>query len=310
MARLTIELSFRALHGTERPTEDVFDVEASVAGPLVGDFVDGRDDQRLLERIRSELGRLEGRWLDDVVGRATLENIAAYLISALHDVGLETMTVRLGRTSATVGAHEIESGQYAAVCAFKRGISLALRGRLEEACEAFAHAATVSGHEARALNARGRCLRRLGRLQDAICVYEQTIAVDPTFSEAFRNRGNALLEMGRRDEAIADFDRAIALAPLSAVAYNNRGYAYQAAGEMERALRDHARAIELDPDYEEALRDRGNALLALGREDLAQADFARADCVKDRRMQIEIERAKLAGSPWELADGTHRNLAT
>jgi tetratricopeptide (TPR) repeat protein len=302
MARITVCASFAALHGTQEPRKSTFDVEVTLAGTLQGDFVAGRDDRQLSDRVKEELSFLEGKWLDDIVGRATLENIAAYLVARLRDEGIDCVVLALGKTKVLVNVNDIAPDTYESELAFKRGVSLLVRGKAEEALAAFTAATRLNPGDARAFNARGRCLRKLRRPADAFADYQRAITLDPTFGEAYRNRANALMDLDRVEDALADFDRAISLMPRLALAYNNRGFAYQRVGAFEKALADHERAIELDPTYEEAFRDRGAALMKLGKNDLAKRDIANAENVKGSHNEIDIERAKLMGQVCQLAD--------
>ncbi len=302
MARMTICAFLTALHGTREPRESTFDVEVTLVGPIKGDYVAGRDDRQIKDRVREELSLLEGTWLDDAVGRATLENIAAYLATRLRDEGIEAVAVGLRGTRVEVGADDLPFELCESELAFKRGISLYLRGRIEEALEEFTTASRLAPQPAKALNARGRCLRRLCRFTEAVADFDHAIALDPMFGEAHRNRGNVLLGLGRLEDAIADFTRAVGLMPESALACNNRGFAYQQARVLESALADHDKAIELDPEYEEAFRDRAAVLAKLGKTDLADRDLAHAESLRGMRSESDIERAKLMGQSCQLAD--------
>jgi len=266
----------------------------------VGDFVAYRDDRVLLDILWNELSFLEGKWLDDIVGRATLENIAIYLLMRLREYGIESVSVMLGSTRVSVASHDIVAETWDSELAFKRGVSLIIRGRFEEALGALTTASRIAPKAARAFNARGRCLRKLGRILEALADFEQAIKLDHEFGEAYRNRGNVLLELGKAEEAIPDFTRAITLMPGSALAYNNRGFAYQQLGAAESALADHQRAIELDPYYEEAYRDRAVVQRKLGRPDLASRDIELAESLTGMHDEIEVEWAKLMGQVYRL----------
>lgn len=309
MATLTISMPLLAMHGTEGPRESEFAIEVTLVGALHGDFVAGCDDSRLRNEIAKEILLLKGTRLDDVVGRATLENIATYLVTRLCHLRIESVAVSLDGTKVIVSASEIDSESCEGDFAFKRGVSLFVRGKVEEALTAFSIAMQLAPNTAKVFNARGRCLCKMGRLTEAIADYSQAITLEHEFGEAYRNRGNALLELGRREDAIVDFTRAIAIMPTSALAYNNRGFAYQAIGAYEKALSDHDRAIELDPAYEEAFRDRATALMKLGKVDLARQNISLANALEGSRSNIDIEWAKLMGNVYQPVDcrlGSHQ----
>jgi tetratricopeptide (TPR) repeat protein len=308
MAKLTIEVSFSGIHGTQVSRQSTFVVEATFTGAIQGDFLAGYDDRELAKQIKQEVSALERTKLDDVVGRATLENIAAYLAWRLQKIGIYSVSVSLDKKKTMVFAEEVPYTTYEADLAFKLGVSFLVRGKTEEALVSFTRATELAPTKASAFIARGRCLRKLGRLTEAVADYEHAIALDTQASEAYRNRGNALLELGRYEEAINDLTRAVSLSPTSALTHNNRGYAYQQAGRFEEAIADHDRAIELDPYYEEALRDRAVALTKIGKTALAQRDLALANSLSGTRSKIDIERAKLMSESYQLGITNNRCL--
>ncbi len=293
MAELVITGSFVARHGTRVERSSHFDVEAKLVGPIIGDFVAGIDDNALKATLREELSHLDGVLLDDIVGRATLENVAAYLLARLHAVGVRSVVVGAGDTRVHIDADDVDVESFAVELTFKRGVSLLLRGRPKEALEALTLASHLSPSLAAVHVARGRALRRLGRLEEALCAFDAAVAADLSCGEAHRNRGNVLLELDRGREAVESLGHAISLLPKSALAHNNRGYALRKLGEFQLALVDHDRAVELDPEYEEAYRDRAEVRARLGMPDLAREDLTRAETLCGIRDEVELERAKL-----------------
>lgn len=305
MAKITVRTTFDARHGTSDVQDATFIVEATVDGPLLGDFVAGVDDVLILQRLQSEVDSLRGKWLDDVCGRATLENLAAFFIAALADVAVATVCVKSGSSKVMVYAEEINLQTWPAELAFRRGVSLLLRSRESLALSEFSRAIDVAPRWAAAYNARGRCFKYLADRKSALADFEHGLALDPMFGEAHRNKGNILLEFGQSKEALKSFDRAVELLPESGLAYNNRGYALQQVGEYERAVSDHQEAVKLNPGYAEAFRDLGNALLRLGRVIDALSAHNKASQLEPLIDRVADERAKLVHipcSPKELAD--------
>lgn len=304
MARLTVRTTFDARQGTEDVRDTTFVVEAMVQGPLLGDFVAGVDDVAVRRRLQSEVEALRGKRLDDVCGRATLENLAAFFIAALADMAVAAVCVEVGSSKAMVFADEINLQTWPAELAFRRGVSLLLRGRQRLALAEFSRVIDLAPRWAAAYNARGRCLRCLADRDGALADFERALLLDPTFGEAHRNKGNILLDSGQATEALQSFDRAVELLPKSALAYNNRGYALQQVGQYQRAVRDHQEAVRLNAGYAEAFRDLGDALHRLGRVADARSahdDAARLEPLVDR---VADERTKLVHipcSPEELA---------
>lgn len=295
MATLTITSTFEATHGTRQVHRSVFAVQLSIAGPLDGDFVQRTDDLELHRSLENALDEVRGQYLDDVVGRATLENVGMFLLVRLHRAvhSIKSLAVSVGASQVTLEASEVNQTRLEAELAFRRGVSLLLRSHSTAALTEFSTALSAAPDWALAYNARGRCFRKLGRTQEAIADYDHAIRIDPDFGEAYRNRANVVLELLGAKNALLDFDHAILLLPESALAYNNRGFAFRLLGELERALDDHTRAIALDPNYEEAYRDRAVVWTALGNDSEAAADLANADKLVSITDHLEIERCKL-----------------
>lgn len=297
MARLTIRTTFEARQGTVDVGEATFVVEATIQGPVVCDFVAGVNDVAVRRRLQSEAEALSGKWLDDVCGRATLENLATFFLAALADIGVAEVCVATGSSRAAVFADEVNLHTWAAELAFRRGVSLLLRNCKASALAEFSRAVDLAPRWAAAFNARGRCHRRLADKQSALADFERALVLDPMFGEAYRNKGNIMLECGKATEALACFDRAVELLPESALAYNNRGFALQQVGEYDRAIADHQQAVKLDPCYAEAFQDLAAALEVLERADEARRALAEADRLLPLVNETDIERAKLRHSP-------------
>ena len=297
MARLSIRTTFDARHGTVSVRDATFVVVVTVQGPVLGDFVAGVDDVAVSRRLQSEAEALRGKWLDDVCGRATHENLAAFFIAALADIAVAAVSVETGSSRATVYADEVNFHTWPAELAFRRGVSLLLRDRGGSALAEFSRAVDLAPRWPAALNARGRCHRRLADKESALADFERALVLDPKFGEAYRNKGNILLESAQVTEALLCFDRAVELLPESALAYNNRGFALQQVGEYNRAVPDHQEAVRLDSHYAEAFRDLGDALDQLGRvaeSHSAHDEAARLEPLVDR---VADERAKLVHRP-------------
>jgi tetratricopeptide (TPR) repeat protein len=312
MARLTVRTTFDACHGTRDVRDATFVVEVMVQGPILGDFVAGVDDVVVGRRLHSEVDALRGKLLDDVFGRATLENVAAFFIASLTDIAVAAVCVETGLSKATVFAHEIDLQTWPAELAFRRGVSRQLRGREVSALAEFSRAIDLAPRWAAAYNARGRCFRCLADKESALSDFDRALVLDPKFGEAHRNKGNILLESGRAIEALQSFDRAVELLPESALAYNNRGFALQQAGEYERAVPDHQEAIRLDPSYAEAFRDLGDALDQLGRVTEARSARDEASRLEPLVDRLANERAKLVHVPCspKLLAGAPERMTT
>ncbi|MEK6887784.1 MAG: tetratricopeptide repeat protein [Candidatus Aenigmatarchaeota archaeon] len=265
MAILSVSESFAACHGSFDIREGRYDVGVHIVGPVLDGFVAGVDSSQLKASLSGTLSGLDGRYLDDMVGRATNENIGLYIFYHMRHHPLSSVEIAGDRSRVTIQDSDTNHDRYSARLTYEKARSLLYRGMTDEALKLASDAIALDGSFAPAYNFRGRCKRAKNLWSDALPDFEQASALDPSFGEAFRNMGNALYYIGRLDEMLQAFSRAVELIPSSALAFNNRGFAYQKLEEWELALDDHRRALDLDPNYAEAYIDCANALSALGR---------------------------------------------
>jgi tetratricopeptide (TPR) repeat protein len=294
MALLIVREDFSSRHGTTNVRKSEYVVELALSGPINREFVRGLDSAYAKTRLRDVVATLRDQYLDAIVGRATVESVACYMLYQLRDLCPESLRVyEDSEQCAQVSLVDINVEHFETQLCFSRGVSLLLRGLVEDAVNEFERAIGLNGSFVRAHNALGRCHRRLGRLDLAIAAYSRAIEMAPDFGEAHRNRGNAYLDMGNFTEMMTDLERAVQLMPDSAIAWNNRGYAYQRLGKYDLAICDHTAAIRRSAAYAEAFRDRGDAYAAIGEVNLARADHEVADRLAPIQDHIEIERLKL-----------------
>lgn len=271
MALMGLIMEFEAMHGSREMHSDVYTIEVVISGPIQNGFVAGVDYIEPIKRLEQIAGELKGTYLDDIVGRATNENIAQFLMFNLS--GLPIHKVRVTESNdryVEIFSDEFDAGEYPAQLAFNKGYSLLLRGEPKIAKKYFSEAIDMNGDFVEAYNFRGRCFKYMKNFEKALLDFQKAIKIKPDFGEAWRNMGNAYLYLDMHDEMIPAFDRAVELMPKSALAINNRGYGHYVKGDFERALRDHIKAIEIDPNYAEAHYDKAMALKALGKRDLAK----------------------------------------
>lgn len=282
MALLGIIKKFTASHGSRTLRTNEFKVGITLEGKIINGFVGGVDYDTPKKHLEKVLSSLEAQYLDDIVGRATNENIAQYIFYQLREIPIHSLTVSEGEEqSVTIFPSDINFEDYPSQLHFNKGYSLLLREKPGSAIEELDKAIGLKGDFAEAYNLRGRCKKYPGRYDLALPDFIKAIELNPEFGEAYRNLGNAYYYLDKLDLMIPAFSKAVQLMPNSALAFNNRGFAYQRLEEWELALADHNRAIELDPNYEEAYRDRAAAYGALGKKELAMKDFSTAKEIKE-----------------------------
>lgn len=273
MALLGIIKKFNAYHGSREIRTDEFTVEMILNGEISNGFVGGIDYVRPKKKLENVVSVLNGQYLDDIVGRATNENIATYFIYELHDVPIDSLKVYEGNEQyAQVFSSEFSVEKYPAQLCFNKAQSLLFREMPEAAINKLDEAICLKEDFSEAYNLRGRCYKYLNKYDIALSDYLKAIELSPKFGEAYRNLGNAYYYLDLDNLMIPAFTKAIELLANSAIAYNNRGYAYQKLKIFDLALMDHNKAIELDPNYAEAYKDRADAHAALGNEELAEKD--------------------------------------
>lgn len=294
MANLNVKTQFRAKHGTEKIRESDFQVEVEINGQLTGDFVDSIDYVNILDRLSAVIDSLRESYLDDIVGRGTIENVACLLMFRLQDISPFKITVRKNDTvEASVFHDEANWINYTPLLYFKLGSSKMVRRLYLDALVDFNKVLEFNPHLHEVINCRGRAYKHLRKFDLALEDHSRVIELNPQFGEAYRNRGNDHYYLGNFELMMSDFDRAIKLMPFSALAFNNRGFALQHFSRYQEAIRDHSKAIELDQSYAEAYSDRSKALRALGKNDLARSDEEQAKKLAPLQNRFNSEWKKI-----------------
>ena len=271
MVLLGIIQKFEADHGSKEIRKDRFTIELVINGLIKNGFVAGVDYVKPRNRLNELVSELSGKYLDDIVGRATNENIAQFFMFNLRDFPPHLIRVLEGDgIYVEISSEEFNAEMYPAQLSYNLGHSFLLREKPKQAKEHFTEAIALNDKFAEAYNLRGRCFKYLEDYQSALSDFLKAIDINPNLGEAWRNLGNAYLYLEIFDEMVLAFDRCVELMPDSALAINNRGYGHFVKGEYELALMDHERAVKIDPNYAEAHYDKSMALKALRRDKEAQ----------------------------------------
>lgn len=277
MATQGFACDFTAKHGSGQVRVSRFRIEVSVSGVIVNDFaagVDHAEGQHLLEGLSAEL---TDAYLDDIVGRATNENIALYSMYSLRTLDPASVTVwQEDLFFAKVEREDLAAADYPAGLFTKRARSYLRRQSPEAALRCVAQAFELGVTSPENYILRGRCHRYMQRWDLAEHDFRSAIQMAPECGEAYRNLGNACLYLGKHREMISAFDRAVELLPDSALAINNRGYGHLQVGNPAKALKDHEAAVAIDPLYAEAFRDMAEALDRLNRHEESRDALQRA----------------------------------
>jgi tetratricopeptide (TPR) repeat protein len=287
MATLTIVGKFSAYHGSRTQRPDDFVVELDYEGPIVDGFIQGVSYTALRGNLDRVLEELEGKWLNEIIGRATKERLGEYVLYRVRATSPLRVRIVQQTQRLEASADEVDYSDYQSLLQLSRAEGLIYMGRFDDALDCLAGLEQGQGaerHLDHIWHLRGRCLKYKKEYRKAAGEFGKILEHDPQNGEAHRNLGNLLYELGEHDQMVKHLDRAVELQPQSARCWNNRGYALQALERFEEALRDHTQAIELDPQYAEAYSDRAAAYAALGQKDVAAKDLATAQDLRDRGM--------------------------
>ncbi len=91
--------------------------------------------------------------------------------------------------------------------ALKRGHVASLRGRLQDALDAYAEASAIAPERPTPHTAAGAALARARRPAEALRCHEAALRLAPRYEPALAGRAHALADLGRRLEAAEAFDR-------------------------------------------------------------------------------------------------------
>jgi len=270
MAILGLFDKFNGLHGSGNIRKTVFSVEATLEGKLERDFVAGVDYDDSRKILKEVISNLEGKYLDDLMGRATVENIALYLLFHLQSTGFTSIKVTEGTDQyVTIFSNDVPE-DYPIRRLFGIAASQLVRQKFQESCNSFTEVLRIKPQMAEAFNCRGRCFRHMNKPNFALIDFSSAIELQPSFGEAYRNRGNVKYDLKRFSDMLTDFDQAVKLLPNSALAFNNRGFALQHFNQYKQAIKDHKKAIEIEPTFVRAYFDLAKAYEGIGEAKLSQ----------------------------------------
>lgn len=171
---------------------------------------------------------------------------------ALLDLGKSEEAIEaLERAMSTDPAH-LQVKAHLAVALKARGAEHRQAGRIAEAAELFAQAATLDPTDAEAHLRHGVASFLLHRYEDALTPLELAAKLDPTSAQIHYNLGITLAALQRPREALAELDQALAINPDHALARTERMFLY--------ARECHWVAIEGDAPRIPAMGIEGPAL--------------------------------------------------
>jgi tetratricopeptide (TPR) repeat protein len=134
-------------------------------------------------------------------------------------------------------------------------------------------------------NRRGLCLAVMGRLDEALAAFDRAVELAPTYAEAHLNRGIVLKDLGRAEDAQEAFDLAGRLDSRDGTAYPSHvgnqlavthaklGDLYLIADRPDLASEQFRAALEVRPRYLDIRTKLAESLMTLGLLDDARDEL-------------------------------------
>ena len=184
------------------------------------------------------------------------------------------------------------------------GVALHDAGDFAGALSAYDAALEADPQDAAIHFRRGNSLVMLQRIEDALEAFDHCLALDPAHLEARYNRARALVQLECWQDALRALDDLTRTHPGVAEAWMNRSGVLQALGFHEEALASVARALTLKPLDVRALYNAGNILLVLKRFDEAGQALTQAFKLDPKNPDIlgSLISAALKGCNWETVE--------
>lgn len=135
-----------------------------------------------------------------------------------------------------------------------RGVSLALRGRIDDALADFSKVIELNAEYPNAWFNRAELLSRQGKYEEAAGNYAQVLELKNVDIASLLGRGNALLRQQKFRAALTDLNQVLLTEPDNPQALVGRGDVQAAIGHWEESAEDYRRAIQLSPKLGRAYR--------------------------------------------------------
>lgn len=157
-----------------------------------------------------------------------------------------------------------------------QGVNAWDREAYEEALRIFEEVLEERGTFPDVHNRRGLCLAILGRLDEALAAFDRAVQLAPNYAEAHMNRGIVLKDLGDADAAQAAFDTAARLDVRDGSEFPSHagneiagthaklGDLYMVAGSPAMAVEQYRAALHVRPRYLDVRAKLAEALVEIG----------------------------------------------
>jgi protein O-mannosyl-transferase len=132
------------------------------------------------------------------------------------------------------------------------GVALLQVGKLEEAIEHFTYVTQVKPESPGGHTNLGIAYQKQGKLEDAITQYKKTLQLDPNYPRVNFYLGDIYLQHGIMDKAIFYFSKGLQIDPNSAEVHSNLAYALVAQGRFDEGVLHYSEALQLNPNLASA----------------------------------------------------------
>jgi tetratricopeptide (TPR) repeat protein len=147
----------------------------------------------------------------------------------------------------------------------------------------------------KALQNRGVSLALRGRSDDAVADFSKVVELNAQYESAWFNRAELYFKQGKFEEALGDYDEALRLKDDDVEALLGRGNASLRLEKHREALQAFSTALQLEPENPQALAGHGDVQSEFGQWEEAAADYRQAI-----KLNSKLGRA-YRGAAWLMA---------
>ncbi|HKB08534.1 MAG TPA: tetratricopeptide repeat protein [Candidatus Polarisedimenticolia bacterium] len=160
--------------------------------------------------------------------------------------------------------------------ALNRAYALRMKGRTEEARDAYLEAMALNPRRIDPYNSLATMAAEQGRWEETAQRYLALLEIAPDFADVRRSLGEAYLALGRKEEARREWEIAVQLAPGLGLALADLCMSYYDDGRLAVAEPYCERAVRARPDLPETHFAAGLLARAQQRRDRARAELTEA----------------------------------
>ena len=217
MAQLFYSSKFHANHGTFSLLDSTYKTKISIVSSCFDNFIGNIDHDQIEILINGIISSIADKYLDDIVGRATNENIGSYILWKMYrEFKHNTIIVEIiqnDKFGISLSSFDISLLNYETILHYKLGATHFVRCNYDTSENYFDNALIIDPNYLKAIIGKGRCLFKKRQFKKAITYFDIGKTKFPECGEIYRNLGNAYLERNNLSEAINNLKHSIKLIP-------------------------------------------------------------------------------------------------